>query len=854
MNKSQNFPVLVERETDQRHKLDQSVPFVVGRSQNVSLPVFDAKCSRRHFQIVFRNQSFYVEPLSENGLTYCNGTPIRAAQAISHGHVIQAGSSLFVFTEWEDPNLPKGTLVDTPTRVTLPGDDFSHAIEQKTVIGTSSSGTVALPIQNYPIQPQMLIGREEQRVNVHLPHSQVSRLHAQISVQGRDVWLTDLNSANGTFVNGRRITGAVVIKPGARIDIGPYELQFDGKALRANSRVNNVDLSCTGLTRVVKDREKGGMKTLLHDINLQIPAKSFVCLLGPSGSGKSTLLSALSARVPADQGHVLVNKKDLYANFDALKHDIAVVHQKDLMHEFLDVETVLKYTARLRLPPDTSSREIDAMVSEMLETVELTKFARMPIRKLSGGQLKRASLANEIISKPSLLFLDEVTSGLDEQTDAHLMKLFQQIAQSGKTVVCVTHSTANVEEYCTHIVVLTEGGMLAFVGTPKEVLSYFKINRLGEIYQHLKLENGPRLQAAYAQYCQGKPGYMGAVKARGPGSQQAFDQPIDAQVVEPQTLYSTPGKQNATAPGRPQPTAASSSLQGVEPTTPLSLAQRAQLIWRQTCLLTQRYLKIQLTDQKSLLMTLGQCILVGLFMVLLFGNIAEDDPEANVLRPRRSAEILFLMGISAFWFGCNNAAKEIVKEKVIYTRERDINLLVTSYLASKIVLLGAISFIQSVLLYVIVTNGTSIDHSLSQFFLVLTLSIAGVGMGLLISALSQSTDMAVTIVPLVLIPQIIFSGMIGKIEGLSQLVSQLFVVVYWGHGGLVSTLPAEMSERAGYQDWSFGQAWFVVALHASLYFVGALVVMHLASIREAAYGMAIQKLLKAAKLKAGLSS
>ena len=260
---------------------------------------------------------------------------------------------------------------------------------------------------------------------------------------------------------------------------------------------NNVELVCRNVTRVVKDQTSGKPLTLLDDITLVIRPREFVCLLGPSGSGKSTLLSALSARVPADSGHVSINGEDLYASFDALKQDIAVVPQKDVLHDLLTVKKALHYTAQLRLPPDTSGMEVDAAISEMLSVVGLSGRQNTRIRYLSGGQIKRASLANEIISRPSLLFLDEVTSGLDEQTDREIMSLFRQLADGGKTVVCVTHSLANVERACNLLVVLTPGGKLAFVGSPAEALAYFGIDRLGEVYERLSEKSAEEWKEAF---------------------------------------------------------------------------------------------------------------------------------------------------------------------------------------------------------------------------------------------------------------------------------------------------------------------------------------------------------------------
>jgi ABC transport system ATP-binding/permease protein len=196
-------------------------------------------------------------------------------------------------------------------------------------------------------------------------------------------------------------------------------------------------------------------------------------------------LGLLSGRNTPDGGAVTINGDDLHTQFDALKHDIAVVPQKDALHESLALGTALRYTAELRLPPDTSRDEIESTVSAILDVVGLSKRRETLIRNLSGGQVKRASLANELMAGPSLLFVDEATSGLDEQTDQEMMELFRQVAESGKTVVCITHKLANVEATCQLVVILTEGGRLAFFGTPEEAKRYFGVTRLGDVYYKL---------------------------------------------------------------------------------------------------------------------------------------------------------------------------------------------------------------------------------------------------------------------------------------------------------------------------------------------------------------------------------
>src|ERR1051326_9012621 len=211
-----------------------------------------------------------------------------------------------------------------------------------------SLGTKPMPIRDGGV-----IGRERGKVAFFLDHPHVSRRHARIAVNGDEVLIKDLGSANGTYVNGKRIKGWKPLFPGSRIEVGPFSLQFDGTALVSRSRSNNIELVARRLRRVVKDRATGKPLTLLDDINLVVRPKEFVCLLGPSGSGKTTLLAMLSGRNPPNKGGVFVNGEDLYENFGALKQDIAVVPQKDVLHDSLSVGSALQYTAQLRLPPES---------------------------------------------------------------------------------------------------------------------------------------------------------------------------------------------------------------------------------------------------------------------------------------------------------------------------------------------------------------------------------------------------------------------------------------------------------------------------------------------------------------------
>ncbi len=778
------YPALLDVATQSLYPL-RADSFLVGRNETADVCVTDLTCSRHQFRIVRDAGAYFIEPLSARTPTYCNGQPVAGRQPLNHEALLQAGLMRFQFllkpraARAAPPAAPPSAC---PTMLPATPPAAPAEVMRTVMAEEGALAEAALSLAEIPLSGAMLIGREAERVQIYLPHPQVSRVHAHIVLTGKTATLSDLNSANGTFVNGRRVQGAVSVRPGDQIDVGPYALQFTGTSLIPRARSDNVELVARDVRRVVTDRETGQPLTLLDGITLVIRPREFVCLLGPSGSGKSTLLSALSGRAAADGGAVLLNSRDLYANFEALKQDMAVVPQKDVLHEPLSVGQALTYTARLRLPPDTSPAEVETCLAEMLETVGLGPRRHTLIRHLSGGQVKRASLANEILCKPSLLFLDEVTSGLDEQTDREMMNLFRSLADAGKTVVCITHSLANVERTCHLVVVLTAGGKLAFVGKPAEALQYFRIDRLGDVYERMAERSAEEWRTAFLS----SPLYRHYVTER---------LPVEAAAP-------------AVAGGAPSPT-----------------RDRLRLFFRQTALVTRRYFSIWCGDRAALLAMAAQSLLVAALLGILFGNL--DGVAHPVERAARTANLLFLLAVSAFWFGCNNAAKEIVKEQVIYGRERDFNLLPASYYASKLLLLVVFSSLQIVGLFAVVRAWCRVPGPfLTELTVLLALAVAGVTLGLAISAFARTEEMAITLVPMAVIPQIILSGVIAPLGGLSKVLAVAGITTYWGKRGLDACLPEDVARLAGLEQHSAAGAVAVLLAHAIVAAAAALVLLY----------------------------
>jgi ABC-type multidrug transport system ATPase subunit len=478
--------------------------------------------------------------------------------------------------------------------------------------------------ERVPLDHSLTVGRQSMPGQVVLDHPNVSRRHAAFEIVDGAIVLRDLGGTNGTYVNGERLRGARPLVTGDRIDIGPFQLTFDGTALTRVGSVGNVELLVRGVSYDVR-RGHGLPLRILRCANLRIFPSELVAIIGANGSGKSTLMNIMAGRVLPGEGTVLLNGGDLHANFQALKPGIAFVPQQDVLHEQLTLRQALDYTAQLRLPPDTTLEQRHTAVNAAARSVDLLDQLDQRVGALSGGQKKCASLANEILNRPSLLLLDEVTSGLDESTDWEIMRLLRRLADDGVTIVVVTHTLANVAEFCDRVVCMGRGGEVTFVGAPSEVLEFFSAHRLGEVF-----DRTDELGAA-------------CWRAR-------FEATVGATINLP-TAAECHDNARCPVPQHPR-----------EPRF-ISLAR----VLRQACILVHRNTTLLLSDRRTLVMAAVQSVLIGGLMGYAFGNFGTGQERVNA-----ENALLLLLGLSAIWLGCNAASKDIVGELAIYRRENDV--------------------------------------------------------------------------------------------------------------------------------------------------------------------------------------
>ncbi|MBK9094222.1 MAG: ATP-binding cassette domain-containing protein [Anaerolineae bacterium] len=670
-----------------------------------------------------------------------------------------------------DEKLDNGEIV----RIPGPAEDFVSLLYFDAAAASPGQRT------QVSLTHEISLGRDP-RNDLVINDPTASAFHATVTPLDQGHLLRDLRSASGTFVNGQRVTQHT-LRPDDDILIGSVQLRYDGHHLalvdlrRAGIRLDGVSLR-KQVPAARASAGDSGFKLLLSDVSLVIHPREFIAIVGGSGTGKSTLLDALNAFRPVN-GRVLINGDDLYRNFDAYRQSIGYVPQDDIIHRELTVEEALRFVARLRLPPDTGPAEIEKRVETVLQQVAMSNRRTVLVRQLSGGQRKRISLAVELIAAPGILFLDEPTSGLDPGLDKRMMFTLRQVANAGTTVILVTHATDNIQD-CDLVAFLAERGRLIFYGPPTEALTFFGVHDFAEIYHLVELEPDRWQQAFQAS------GFYAAYIER----RLATTCPRCSEPLAPeQMICANCGYQRQSA----TTTAQAAPVPVARPTP-----WRAGLATfsRQTSILIERYVTIMLRDRRNLLFLLLQAPLIALLLFLVMKpGLFNQGLDVEVSDLAEMQKVLFVLACIAAWFGLINAVREIVKELPIYRRERFVNLGVAAYVTSKLVVLLALSIVQAGLLVAIVhlrgqfpaVGASGLPGVIEIFAAVLLVTFASTCLGLLLSAAVGREDRVMSLMPLFLIPQIVFAGVVFKLEGSARFVSWL-TFSRWGIEALGATI------------------------------------------------------------------
>ncbi|NDJ16995.1 ATP-binding cassette domain-containing protein [Myxacorys almedinensis A] len=655
-----------------------------------------------------------------------NGIFIRHTQISEQGYVLKHGTQLEI------------------------GQDASNQIKL-TYIDPASSPTVTpsnlrLDLKRLRETPVEL-GREPDATryaSMTLESPVVSRRHATVYATPDGGFTLQDHSTNGTFVNGQRVERFAKLHESDRIRIGPFTLVYQHGILELADRGNQIRLDAAHLVRKVTDK-LNTERVILDDVSLSIEPGQLVALVGGSGAGKSTLMKTLLGIEPTTSGKVYLNGDDLRQHFDLYRSQLGYVPQDDIVHCDLTVEEVLLYACKLRLPADTNAKQI---VQKTLEQIKLHHVKHTFIRDLSGGQRKRVSIGVELLADPKLFFLDEPTSGLDPGLDKEMMNLLRELADQGRTVILVTHATANLEA-CDRIAFMGRGGKLCYFGSPQGALDFFEmpeadLKYFADIY--IKLDQGKTKQDVHATV------QHWATKFHQSQSHHLALNPVGRE------------SSNRSAP----------SNMG---------SQRRYSPVQQLRLLSQRYGQLVMRDR----MSLGLALLTGpIGIALIYLAVQTRDPlipvtPQDAMHASLSLRTLLVISCIAIWVGISCSAQEIVKEAPIYARERLVNLGLLPYLGSKVLIRSGIAAVQTLLLIAAIllslhspapdllpwVFGLGMTNFLTLF--------SSLCLGLLLSTVVKTENQANNALPLIMIPQLIFSGILFELQGLPTQLSWLMV-------------------------------------------------------------------------------
>lgn len=804
----------------------------LGRDASNDIIVNDRIVSGFHLQIVRRGSQFELihphphRPQTLNGLLY-QGRKIRGDEPfrkiLTRGDIFRIG----------DEN---GTLI------TLTFNDGSGQVEE----------TVA-PMQPIKLgMPQLTIGRAPGN-DLQLVHPQVSSYHARLVREGETYRVVDLNSTNHVYVNSERTTSHL-LKLGDEIRIGPYRLVFEITQLKQYDESNFIRIDARNLKKTGNNNV-----VLLDDLSFSVPPRKFVALVGGSGAGKSTLMDALNGSRPAHSGTVLYNGQDYYKHLAAFSTQLGYVPQDDIVHRDLTVERALYYAAKMRLPRDFTAGQIRQRINEVLDDVELTARRKLLVKKLSGGQRKRVSIALELLANPSILFLDEPTSGLDPGLDRKMMFLLRRLADKGHTIVLVTHATNNINT-CDYICFLCSGGRLAFFGPPEDAKMYFGKNDFAEIYSSLEpTEENPNVPQEAGSRFRTSPEYRKYVE------EPLYRQPQNQLTSAAQTL-ARPKRGNPFAQFFLLAQRNLELLRNNTSNLAILLMQ-APLIALLLMLLVyfevgagifnankvvQCSPRISVTTQQAQKMGLSpqsggvigpanpatnsngtvDCNTVKSFLqgnktfdptgvgpkyVALFSGSTTAAKQSNALQnfitigaSINAQRALFIIAFVAVLFGCINGTREIVKEATIYRRERAVNLGIVPYILSKIAILGILALFQSFCLLIIVQlfeplqQGIIFGPILETYITLALTALAGLMVGLAASAFAANEDSANSLLPFLLIPQVVFAGVEIPLKDWVLQIVAAFFPTRWAMANLGTSIGLHSDKLGG--DKLFGNS------------------------------------------------
>jgi ABC transport system ATP-binding/permease protein len=777
--KPQAAPPLLVRTRRSDHRLDGGTEYRIGRDPDADIVLDDPRVSWHHAILRVDGRQWVLEDAGSTNGTFM-GTDRTGRVDILANCVVRLGNPEDGPVLRFEPQLPPAPPPEpapqpAPQRVVPQGATppsaapWSGAPQPGAAQAGAGEGLEYLPsvdrrpTARLPLPAKVMrIGRSPDN-DLVVSDLAVTRRHAELrkSLSGR-YEIIDLGSHNGTYVNGARVDRAELTEADI-IGIGHATFRLADGELREYVDEGNVSFEARDL--FVRVSDNGKPKVLLQGITFSLPERSFLAVIGPAGAGKSTLLNALTGKRPADQGSVLYDNRDLYKSYQELRHRIGLVPQQSVTHDQLTARSALGYAAELRFPSDTHASERRERVEEVLGELEMSQHGDTRVERLSGGQNKRVNIGLELLTKPSLLFLDEPTSPLDPHLKRELMERMRRMAdkaaEQGQSVVVITHDVEpKLLDLADRLIVLAPGGNMAYFGPPQEGLKYFGKSDWADVFKDFSDQPQRDWMAEY------KASRDYARYVTGPMTER------------------TPRPLPPDAPQRE------------EPPPPRQRGRVSQL-----STLARRYARVMSVDRGYLMFT----ALLPLILGVLIRVVSGSGLGGSALHPNTgAAQTLLILVMAACLSGTANSIREIVKERDIFERERMAGLSTGAYLFSKVFVLGFVSVLQTLIIVVIgllgrsmPAHGAVIGSAFAEILVaVAVLCLVSMLVGLMVSALVTKGEQTMPALVVITMVQVVLAGVVFPLKGVAGWVSDI-APARWGMGALASTVNLNVINTPG---------------------------------------------------------
>lgn len=606
------------------------------------------------------------------------------------------------------------------------------------------------PADDSPTQSKDLItiGRSADS-DIVVPDVLASLHHAKLVTTAVGVQLQTADGG-GTFVNGAKVTDTALGEDDV-VTIGNVDFVFtDGELVRRTQPAATTgglevrDVSLALEHDVV----------LLDRISFDARPGTLTAVIGPSGSGKSTLSRVVVGVARPTGGSVSFDGRDLHDGYVSLRSRIGMVPQDDVVHGRLTVVQALAFAAELRMPADTTDADRRQVITQILEELELSDHAATRIDKLSGGQRKRVSVAFELLTGPSLLVLDEPTTGLDPALDRAVMAMLRRLADAGRVVLVVTHSLAFLD-VCDQVLLLAPGGKAAFCGPPDELASAMGANDWADIFTN--------------------------VSADPDEAQRRFFERAASVADEDPSSTDEPALQVSAGPAVQEPQPAPTS------------------VWHQFSTVARRQWKLLIADRGYLAFLAVLPFIIGLLPLTVAGHAGFGQPPADGSAPFEPKHVVALISFAAILMGATLTVRDLVGERAIFRREQSAGLSASAYLLAKIAMFGAVAVIQSAILVVVVTapgfgkpgpSGAAAlgIPALELFVDVAATCVVAAVLGLALSSLARTNDQVIVLLAVALVTQLVFAGGFIPVTGRPLLETIAWIMPgRWGFAATAST-------------------------------------------------------------------